>query len=109
MLRPQLLTKYLYIFLSIYNFSLSSFRDFSTVERQPSDDMFLMTDLTYIKLVSDPHELFGGVDLVGVYFFDGLLSVVHQLEKLVGPCQVIKWDVILFNCYRGVCLQWILY
>ena len=50
-----------------------------------------MTDeVTYVKLVSDPHELFGGVDLVGVYFFDGLLSVVHQLEKLVGPCQVIK-------------------
>ena len=58
--------------------------------------------LTYIKLVSNPHELFGGVDLVGVNFLDGLLSVVHQLEKLVGPCQVIKLDVILLNCYRGV-------
>ena len=64
--------------------------------------------MTYIKLVPDPHELFGGVDLVRVYFFDGLLGVVHQLEELVGPCQVIKSDVILFSSYRGFTMNTLL-
>ena len=40
---------------------------------------------TYIEVVSDPHELFGGVDLISVDLINGLLSTVHQLQELGGP------------------------
>ena len=40
---------------------------------------------THVKVVSDPHELLAGVDLVSVDLLDGLFGIVHQLKELGGP------------------------
>ena len=44
-----------------------------------------VTVKAYIEVVSDSHELFGGVDLVSVDLVNCLLRGVHQLQELGGP------------------------